>query len=136
AGTPVSTNITAGGNQTYTYTCNVTGGDGTLTFTGSASGTDENTAGAVTTGNTTTNSITVDSTAPAVPSTPDMTAGTDSGTSNTDNITNVKKPTFTGTETENGTTITLLVDGVANGTATTAGRSEEHTSELQSPDHL
>jgi hypothetical protein len=116
-------NLAAGANRTYTYTCTVTGGDGTLTFTGSASGTDQNTAGAIGTGNATTNSITVDSTAPSPPSTPDMTAGSDSGTSNTDDITNVKKPTFTGTETENGTTITLMVDGVYSGTAVTAGGS-------------
>ena len=50
-----------------------------------------------------------------------MTPGTDSGSLNTDKITSVKKPTFTGTETENGTTVTLLVDGVANGTTATAG---------------
>src|SRR5207302_3679975 len=39
----------------------------------------------------------------------------------TDNITNVTTPTFTGTA-DAGTTVTLLVDGVARGTATaTAG---------------
>jgi Big-like domain-containing protein/galactose oxidase-like protein/Kelch motif protein len=62
---------------------------------------------------------TIDTTPPAVPSTPDMTPGTDSGNSSTDDITNVQKPTFTGTEAENGTTITLLIDGVANGSTTT-----------------
>src|SRR5207249_3899441 len=118
--TPTSAHIAGGANQTYTYTCTPTG-DGTLTFTGSAGGTDENTSAAVSTGNSTSNSITVDSIVPLPPSTPDMTDASDSGSSNTDNITNVKKPSFTGTETENGTTVTLLVDGVANGTFVTSG---------------
>src|SRR5207247_2431613 len=60
-------------------------------------------------------------TTPGIPSTPDMTAATDSGSSSTDNLTNFTKPTFTGTETENGTTITLVVDGTPNGTAITSG---------------
>src|SRR5205823_401122 len=59
---------------------------------------------------------------PAAPSTPDMTAATDSGVSNTDNITNNTSPTFTGTA-EAGSTVTILVDGVAKGTATATGGS-------------
>ncbi len=46
----------------------MTGGTGTLSFTGSASGTDQNSAAVVSTGNSTTNSITVDSTAPTISS--------------------------------------------------------------------
>ncbi|HET7880241.1 MAG TPA: Ig-like domain-containing protein, partial [Acetobacteraceae bacterium] len=46
-------------------------------------------------------------TAPAVPSTPDLIAASDSGRSNTDNITNINTPTFKGTATP-GTTVTLL----------------------------
>ena len=67
AGAPASANISAA-TQTYTYTCSVTGGTGTLSFTGSASGTDQNSAAVVSTGNSTTNSITVDSTAPTISS--------------------------------------------------------------------
>jgi hypothetical protein len=60
-------------------------------------------------------SITIDTTPPATPTTaPDMTAATDSGSSNTDNTTNDNTPDFTGTCTP-GDTITIFVDGVANG---------------------
>ncbi len=51
-------------------------------------------------------------TAPAAPSTPDMTAGTDLGVSNSDNITSDATPTFIGTA-EANSTVTLIssVDG-------------------------
>ena len=52
----------------------------------------------------------VDTTAPGAPSTPDLLAATDSGSSNTDNITNDTTPTFTGTA-EAGSTVTIF-DGV------------------------
>lgn len=42
-------------------------------------------------------------TAPAAPSKPDMTAATDSGSSNADDITNNQTPTFTGTAVRNST---------------------------------
>jgi Ca2+-binding RTX toxin-like protein len=56
----------------------------------------------------------------APPSTPDLTAATDTGRSNTDNITDVSTPTMTGTAVP-GTTVTLTssVDGVI-GTVTAA----------------
>jgi subtilisin-like proprotein convertase family protein len=61
--------------------------------------------------------ITIDTTAPAAPTTPDMTAGTDSGSSNSDNITNDNTPTFTGTAEANSTvTLSSSVSGNA-GTA-------------------
>ena len=41
--------------------------------------------------------VTIDTTAPVVPSAPDLAAASDSGPSNTDNTTNVTAPTFTGT---------------------------------------
>ncbi|MFX4221629.1 MAG: beta strand repeat-containing protein [Thalassobaculum sp.] len=52
----------------------------------------------------------VDSTPPTV-SAPDLIAFNDSGISNTDNLTNVTTPTFTGTA-EAGAFVSLLVDGV------------------------
>ena len=52
----------------------------------------------------------VDTVAPSAPSTPDLLAASDSGVSNTDNITNVVRPTFSGTG-ENGATVTLR-DGI------------------------
>lgn len=62
-----------------------------------------------------------DQAAPAAPAAaPDMTALTDSGDSDSDNLTNNQKPSFTVTCTEAGSTITLYVDGVANGTVNCA----------------
>ncbi|QDW47974.1 hypothetical protein FFI89_032165 [Bradyrhizobium sp. KBS0727] len=51
--------------------------------------------------------VTIDTTA-AAPSAPDMTAATDTGTSSTDNITNVTTPVFTGSGAEVGATVTLF----------------------------
>lgn len=62
-----------------------------------------------------------DTTAPAVPSTPDLASTSDSGSSNTDNITNYTTPTLTGTETENGSTVTVLDGGTPVGTAVVSG---------------
>nr|WP_223192106.1 Ig-like domain-containing protein [Pseudoalteromonas piscicida] len=66
-------------------------------------------------------SVTIDNTAPTAPSTPDLTAGSDTGSSNADNITNDTTPTFTGSATT-GDTVTLIsdLDGVV-GSATAAG---------------
>jgi hypothetical protein len=66
--------------------------------------------------------LTFDTLAPSAPSTPDMTAGSDSGAVNTDNITRILTPTFTGTA-EAGATVrlydtdgtTVLGSGVATG---------------------
>ena len=121
-GTAGATTATVTGSGT-TYSVAVSGmtTDGTV-IASIAAGVAHDTAGNPNTASTSTdNTVTYDATAPAPPSPPDMTPGTDSGSLNTDNITSVKKPTFTGTETENGTTVTLLVDGVANGTTATAG---------------
>lgn len=65
------------------------------------------------------NSIFIDTTAPSPPSTPDMTSGTDSGSSSSDNITNDNTPTFAGTA-EAGSTVTIYdgVTSVGSGTAT------------------
>jgi hypothetical protein len=51
--------------------------------------------------------LTIDSTAPAAPSTPTLTIASDSGLSNTDALTNVTTPVFTGTA-ETGSTVTLF----------------------------
>ena len=64
--------------------------------------------------------LTIDTTAPLAPSTPDLTAASDLGTSNTDNITSVTKPVFTGTG-ENGATVTLFDGATAIGTGTVNG---------------
>ena len=49
---------------------------------------------------------TLDTTAPNAPSIPDLASGSDSGTLDTDNLTNVTTPTFTGTA-DSDTTVTL-----------------------------
>jgi len=59
--------------------------------------------------------VTFDTTAPAAPSTPDLTAASDSGLSNTDNLTNVVTPIFAGTA-EAGATVTLFDGTTAIGT--------------------
>jgi Ca2+-binding RTX toxin-like protein len=66
--------------------------------------------------------LVIDTTAPAAPSAPDLAAASDTGTSGSDDLTNVNTPTFTGTA-ESGATITLydtdgttvLGTGVATG---------------------
>ena len=56
------------------------------------------------------------------PSTPDLLAASDSGISNTDNITNVTLPTFTGTATT-GSTVTIYSDSVAVGSGVAAANA-------------
>jgi hypothetical protein len=66
--------------------------------------------------------FTIDATASSPPSAPDMTDATDSGSSTTDNITNVARPIFTGTCTS-GETLTFYLDTQAVGTAVCTGGS-------------
>lgn len=51
--------------------------------------------------------VTIDATAPATPGVPDLTAGTDTGTSSTDEITNDTTPTFN-VDSDAGTVVTIL----------------------------
>jgi serralysin len=51
--------------------------------------------------------VTIDTVVPGAPSVPDLTAASDTGASNTDNVTNVKAPTFTGTA-EAGSTVSIF----------------------------
>ncbi len=71
--------------------------------------------------------ITIDTTAPAAPGTPDMTTGTDLGVSSSDNITSDSTPNFTmsctGTD-----TITLTQGATTIGTGTCAGGTVTITS--------
>ncbi|ALG73044.1 hypothetical protein VY88_14300 [Azospirillum thiophilum] len=64
--------------------------------------------------------ITIDTTPPVAPSAPSLTAASDSGSSSSDRLTNVKTPTFTGTA-EANSVIDLLVSGSVVGTGTADG---------------
>jgi hypothetical protein len=103
---------TATGNWTVTTTSTLAAGAHSITATAAdAAGTVSAASGAL--------SVTIDTLAPAIPSAPDLVAASDSGVSSTDNITNVTRPTFTGTA-EAGSTVTLL-DGttvIGTGVAT------------------
>ncbi|HEY9237187.1 MAG TPA: DUF4347 domain-containing protein [Phenylobacterium sp.] len=67
--------------------------------------------------------ILVDALAPAAPSAPDLTAGSDTGASSTDNITNDTTPTFTGTAEANSTVTLYDTDGTTVLGTTTADGS-------------
>ena len=82
-------------------------------------------------------SITIETSSPSAPSKPDMTSGTDTGISNTDNVTSDNTPTFTGTA-EANSTVTLIssVDGtVGTITADGSGNWSITSSSLSSGDH-
>src|SRR5205807_1377146 len=79
--------------------------------------------------------VSIDTSAPAAPSAPDLIAATDSGSSSTDDLTNVAAATYTGTA-EAGSTVTLF-DGtvsVGQGVAT-GGNYTITTSALADGDH-
>ncbi len=66
-------------------------------------------------------SYTLDNTAPSAPSTPDLTAGSDTGSSSTDDITNDTTPTFTGTAEASATVTVISSVGGTLGTTTADG---------------
>ena len=123
-------NITGSGT-TYTVTVNSLSGDGTLRLdlknsgTGIQNGSNVDIASGYTSGQT----YTLDHTAPSAPSTPDLSSGSDTGSSSSDDITSNTTPTFTGTA-ESGSTVTLYdTDGTTVlGTATATGGNWSITS--------
>ncbi|WP_207429040.1 YDG domain-containing protein [Pedobacter sp. SYSU D00535] len=113
-------NLTGSGlTRTATFTPNANTDIGTATITVAAASYADAAGNLGEEG--TTPSITYDTKAPAAPSAPDLAGTSDSGTSNSDNITNNTTPTFSGTA-ENGATVTLFdTDGttvIGTGTAT------------------
>lgn len=104
--------IDSGGGNIYTVTVGNISGDGTLRLdlkasgTGIANGSSVGISGGYTVGAT----YTLDHTLPAAPSSPVMSAQTDTGLSPTDGITSNTTPTFTGTG-EEGSTVTLYDTG-------------------------
>ncbi|MBY0239695.1 MAG: DUF4214 domain-containing protein, partial [Burkholderiaceae bacterium] len=90
--------------------------------------------------------LTIDVTAPGTPGTPDLDAGSDTGTSNSDNITKTTTPIFTGTAEanasvtlydSNGTTVlgTATADGSGKWSITSSKLAEgEHTVSVKASD--
>jgi hypothetical protein len=116
----------SGSGTTYTVTVNSLSGDGTLRLDLNNSGTGivNGSAQAITGGFTSGQTYTLDTTAPTAPSGLDMTAGSDSGISNTDNITSVTTPTINGGGAEAGATVKLYdTDGTTLLGTTTADGS-------------
>jgi len=71
--------------------------------------------------------VTTDNTIPGAPGVPDLTAASDTGTSNTDNVTADTTPTFTGTS-EASASVQLLADGLVVGTGVASGTTWTITS--------
>ncbi|WP_150119187.1 Ig-like domain-containing protein [Massilia sp. NR 4-1] len=99
--------VTAIDGKTYTVLVNALGGDGTLRLDLKGSGTGiENAShvavGAYSAGQT----YTLDRIAPAAPSAPDLDSASDSGSLDSDNLTRIATPVFTGTA-EANSTVTL-----------------------------
>ena len=83
--------------------------------------------------------IVIDTTAPNAPGMPDLTAGSDTGSSNTDNITNDTTPTITGTAEANATVKLYDTDGtteLGSATADGAGNWSITSSTLTAGEHL
>ncbi len=106
---------TANGSGNWTYTSG-TLSQGSHSITATARDAANNTSSA-----SSALSIVIDTAAPSSPSTPDLAASSDIGSSNSDNITNDNTPTFNGTAEANATvTVISSVDGTL-GTTTTNG---------------
>lgn len=112
----------SGGGATYTITVSSLAGDGTLRLDLKASGTGIQNGGSVAIGGGYTSgaSYLLDHTAPPAPSMFFMASADDSGSSNTDHITNVTTPTFSGTAAV-GSTVTLYDGSTVLGTAVASG---------------
>jgi hypothetical protein len=78
------------------------------------------------------NAYTLDTTAPAAPSTPDLDAASDSGASDTDDITGVTLPSFSGTA-EAGATVTLFDGGIEIGSAVATNGTWHITTSSSTP---
>ena len=102
-----------GSGDTYTLTVSGISGDGTLRLdlNGSGTGIQNGSSVAITSGYTAGQTYTLDHTAPASPSVPVMTAGTDTGKSNNDAITSNQTPVFVGSAEANATIKLYDTDG-------------------------
>ena len=112
----------SGSGDTYTVVVDHVAGDGTLRLDLNASGTGiQNAFGiASASGYTGGQAYQLDHTAPGAPSTPVMTAGSDSGSSGNDAVTSDTTPAFSGTAEANAG-VTLYEGGTVLGTTTADG---------------
>src|SRR5262249_33430655 len=74
-----------------------------------------------------------DTSTPAAPDAPDLDPGSDSGTSNSDNLTNATAPVFTIGNVSNGLTVELLRDSVVVATGVASGSSIQLTDNTNPP---
>ncbi len=108
-----------GSGTTRTVTVSGITGDGTIRIN-IAAGTCVDLAGNLADAAEAITGFTADNSPPDAPAGLDLTAASDTGHSDTDNITNVAAPTITGTA-EAGSTVTLYSSGTVIGTATANG---------------
>lgn len=120
SGTVVSV---SGSGSSYTVTVGGITGDGTLRLALQSSGTGitDDSGNAIAAGFTSVEAYIIDNVAPAAPSVPDLSAGSDSGLSSSDNVTHVTTPTFAGTAEANSTVTLYDTDGAVLGTTTADG---------------
>ena len=116
-----------GSGAVYTVNLSGLGGDGSVRLdlkssgTGIVNGSSEPITGGYTSGQV----LTLDHTAPASPSAPAMSAGSDTGVSNSDAVTNNATPVFTGTSEANAVVRLYDTDGTTLlGTATASGSGQ------------
>ncbi|NBB12263.1 Ig-like domain-containing protein [Pseudomonas sp. SLFW] len=114
-----------GSGTTYTVTVDSLSGDGTLRLdlNNSGTGIQNGSSNAILSGYTAGQTFTLDHTTPSAPSTPAMTAGTDTGASSSDAITSNTTPVFTGTGEANATVQLFDTDGTTLLGTTTADGS-------------
>ncbi|MFZ6648871.1 Ig-like domain-containing protein [Undibacterium sp. TJN25] len=115
----------SGSGDTYTVTVNGIGGDGTLRLDlkNSGTGIQNGLSIGIIDGFSAGQNYKLDHTAPASPSAPTMTVGTDTGGSNTDAITQNTAPIFTGTGEANAAVMLYDTDGTTLLGSTTANNS-------------
>ncbi len=111
-GTTANVVTAAGGSWSYTHT--LTAGSYAITVQATDTAGNASTASSAL-------GIVIDTTPPGTVGTPDLIAGSDTGTSNTDNITSTALPTFTGTGALANSLVHVLVGGTTAGSVTTSG---------------
>lgn len=111
-GVTANTVVAAGGSWSYTHTLSA----GSYAISVLATDAAGNAGQA-----SSTLGIVIDTTAPGTAGAPDLVAASDSGTSNTDNITNVSTPVISGSGAAANSRVQVLVGGVTAGTANTDG---------------